>query len=217
MPVLVPRDLAELPYAHRMDPFDGDLDRDGTYENVHFDGSALDDADGGGSRFTECAFSDTVFTQGRYRRARFDDVWLNAVRMVGTDLAESNWLDVEFSAGLLAGLQIHGAQLRRVVFHHCKFDSVNLRAASLREVSFVNCLLRDVDLAGATLTGVSFPGTELDGIQLDKARLAKTDLRDATGVRVTSGLDALRGATINRLQLMDLAPDLARTLGITVV
>ncbi|MCF2527976.1 pentapeptide repeat-containing protein [Yinghuangia soli] len=216
MPVPVPRDLAQLPFAHRMEPFDGGLYRDDTYENVHFEGSSLDDEDGGGSRFTECAFSDVAVTGGRFRRARFDDVWFDTVRLVGTDLAESNWLDAEVSAGLLAGLQLHGVQMRRVVFHNCKFDSVNLRTAALRDVAFVNCLLRDVDLAGATLTGVSFPGSNLDGIQLDKATLAKTDLRDATGLRITSGLTALRGATINHLQLMDLAPAFAQALGVTV-
>ncbi|MEU8136952.1 pentapeptide repeat-containing protein [Streptodolium elevatio] len=216
MPVRAARQLGELPYAHRLEPFDGDLRRDGTYDSVHFDGTELEDAEGGGSGFTECAFSAATVTRGRYRRTRFDDVWLEGVRIVGADLAESSWLDCEFTAGLLAGLQMHGAQMRRVVFHNCKFDSVNLRASALRDVSFVNCMLRDADFAGATLTGVSFPGSTLDGVSLEKAKLAKVDLREAAGLRITSGVEALRGATISSLQLLELAPALAQVLGIGV-
>lgn len=216
MPVRAPRRFGELPYAHRLEPFDGDLERDGTYDSAHFDGTELEDVEGGGSGFTECAFSAATLTRGRYRRTRFDDVWLEGVRIVGADLAESGWMDCEFTSGLLAGLQAHGTQMRRVVFHNCKFDSVNLRASALRDVAFANCLLRDVDFAGATLTGVSFPGSTLDGVSLEKAKLAKVDLREAAGLRITSGVEALKGATISSLQLLELAPVLAQVLGITV-
>ncbi|WP_436771677.1 pentapeptide repeat-containing protein [Yinghuangia sp. YIM S09857] len=216
MPVRAPRRFGELPYAHRLEPYEGEVDRDGSYDSAHFDGAEWEDVDGGGSGFTECAFTAAALTRGRYRRTRFDDVWLEGVRIVGADLAESSWLDCEFTSGLLAGLQLHGSQLRRVVFHNCKFDSVNLRAAALRDVAFANCLLRDVDFGGATLTGVSFPGSTLDGVSLEKATLAKVDLREAAGLRLTAGLDALRGATISSLQLLELAPGLAGVLGITV-
>lgn len=211
-----PRELAQLPYAHRLVVFQGELDRDGDHELAHFDGDAFVEVEGGGSAFTSSAFSAVTFTGGRYRRARFDDVWLHGARVVGVDFAETAWMDAEFTACVLAGTEAFGATMRRVVFHQCKFDSVNLRQTKLREVTFVDCLLRDVDLAGATLTDVSFPGSTLERTRLDGARMTRVDLREAGALDIASGLEALRGATINTSQLLTLAPALAHLLGLTV-
>ena len=164
----------------------------------------------------ESAFSGVTFSRGRLRRARFNDVWLHTVRWVGTDLAETDWLDTDVIASALAGLEMFHAQLRRVAFHSCKFDSVNLRTAALRDVSFVDCVLRDVDFAGAELHGVTFPGSTLEGVRFDKARMYEVDLRGAVGLGIADGFDALRGATISGTQLLELAPMFALALGVTV-
>ncbi|GAA2431433.1 pentapeptide repeat-containing protein [Streptomyces macrosporus] len=211
-----PRELADLPYAEYLEPFDGRLERERLHDTVHVEGVEFEDADAGLARFTECAFSSVGFVGGRYRRARFNDVWLHTVRWVGADLAETDWLDAEIVSGAFAGVEAFGARMRRVTFFNCKFDSVNVRAAALRDVSFVDCLLRDVDLGGATLTNVAFPGSTLDGVRLEKARMEKVDLRDVAGLRITAGHDALRGAVIGSAQLLDLAPALAHVLGIEV-
>ncbi|MFF8960957.1 pentapeptide repeat-containing protein [Streptomyces sp. NPDC014894] len=211
-----PRDLSRLPYAHRLEPFTGEIEREGSHEWLRFDGGELAEADGGGSDFTQCAFSGVTFTGGRYRRARFDEVWLHSVRVVGADLADSSWLDGEWAESVLAGAELSGAQLRRVVFHHCKFDSVNARTARFREVSFVGCLLRDVDFGGAALTDVDFPGSTLDRVRLDRATLTGVDLRGAAGLGIASGIEALRGATVSTPQILDLAPALAGVIGLTV-
>lgn len=197
MPTHAPRELPDLPYAHRLEPFTRDLERDEVYEWLHIDGRAFDDIDGGMTRLSESALSSVTFTGSRLRRARLDTVWMHNIRTVGTDLAETTWLDTECLSSLLAGTQLHGAQMRRAVFHHCKFDSVNLRAATLREAVFVDCLLRDVDFAGATLTDVSFPGTTLDRVDFTKATLTRVDLREASALGITSGAEALKGAIIS--------------------
>ncbi|HZG05018.1 MAG TPA: pentapeptide repeat-containing protein [Streptomyces sp.] len=211
-----PRELADLPYAEYLQPFRGRLESEGTYDTVHFDGNGFEDADCGGARFMECAFSSVSFTGGHYRRTRFNDVWLHTVRWVGADLAETEWLDAEITSGAFAGVEAFSTRMRRVTFSHCKFDSVNLRAAALRDVRFADCLLRDVDFGGATLTGVAFPGSTLDGVRLDDVRMTEVDLRDAAALGITSGHDRLRGAVIGSPQLLDLAPVLAQVLGIEV-
>ncbi|GHC79451.1 pentapeptide repeat-containing protein [Streptomyces flavofungini] len=211
-----PRDLADLPYAHRLDVFAGELGREGDHESVHFDGDDFVDLDGGGTTFLECALSSVAVEGGRYRRARFTDVWTHQTRWVGADLAETQWTDCESGAGLLAGVELYGARLRRMVFHRCKFDSVNLRAAELRDVTFVDCLLRDVDFGGARLKGVVFPGTTLERVRFDNVTVDRADLSGAAALGIASGLDALRGATISVLQLMELAPALAELNGLRV-
>ena len=211
-----PRELRELPYADHLDPFDGRLTQGGDYDTILFDGQVFEDADASNARFIESAFTSVTFDGGRYRRARFSDVWLNGVRWVGGDLTESVWADVEISTSAPAGTALPGAEMNQVLFHRCKLDSVNFRAADLREVSFVECTLRDVDFAGAALTGVTFPGSTLERVRFDKARMSRVDLRDAVSLGISDGYDALRGATISGVQLMELAPMFAHILGVTV-
>jgi len=214
--IRAPRELAALPYAHRLVAFDEEFARDGDHESEHFADRVIDDVEGGGSVFTECAFSGVTFSGGRLRRARFDDVWMHGVRVVGTDFVESAWMDVECVAGMWAGMEIFGAGMRRVTFHNCKFDSDNLRSATLREVAFSECLLRDVDFGGASLTDVVFSGTTLERVRFENAKLSKVDLRGAAALGISAGLESMRGATIDTGQLMELAPGLAHVVGLTV-
>lgn len=69
-----PRQLADLPYASHLRPFDGTTADGGDYDTVHVDGGDIDEADGRNARFIESAFSSVTFTGGRYRGARFNDV-----------------------------------------------------------------------------------------------------------------------------------------------
>ncbi|GAA4579435.1 hypothetical protein GCM10023194_05080 [Planotetraspora phitsanulokensis] len=211
-----PRERADLPFAPHLEPHTGGLVSSGDYDTALFDGNVFDEPEAGHARFIECAFSGAVFTGGRYRRARLSDVWMHSVRWVGADLGETTWLDAEVIASALAGIQLFGAELTRVVFHDCKLDSVNFRGATLREVSFVNCRMVEVDFAGATLAEVTFPGSLLEGTRFDKARMSKVDFTQAAGLGMKDGYDALAGATISGGQLIEMAPMLAETLGIRV-
>ena len=67
----------------------------------------------------------------------------------------------------------------------------------------------------ATLRQVSFDGSTLAGTDFTKASCTKVDLRGAE-LGITAGYDSLRGATIDSIQLVTLAPRLASHLGITV-
>jgi len=137
------------------------------------------------------------------------------VRFVATDLAETGWQDVTLTGCALAGVPAFSAALRRVTFRDGKLDSVNFRAGSLTDVTFENCLLRDPDFGGATLLRVSFPGCTLTGADFTKVTCTDVDLRRAE-LGIAAGYESLRGATIDTVQLVGLAPFLARHLGITV-
>jgi uncharacterized protein YjbI with pentapeptide repeats len=208
-------ELADLPYARALVGHDGALDADGEYDTVLFEGAEFDGPYMPNARFLECAFRQVSITDGRLARASFRSTWLRDVRLTGTMLAEGAWLDVTVIGSSVAGVQLFGAELRRVVFSGCKLDSVNFRAAKLTRVTFHNCVLRDVDFAGATLSQCSFPGSALTRVDLSKVTMDHTDLRDAElGLIIDAG--SLRGATISSGQLAIAAPVLAAALGIVI-
>ncbi|GAA1265389.1 pentapeptide repeat-containing protein [Sphaerisporangium rubeum] len=210
------REFDDLPYARYLEDFSGPLTREGDYDTVHVRDVEFGDVDAGNGRFLESALTSVTFEAGRYRRTRFNDVWMRSVRWVGSDLGETEWLHTDVDGGALSGVRLDGALLRQVVFQGCKFDSVNFRAAKLREVTFTGCVLRAADFAEATLTDVTFDDCVLNETRLGRAELKNVDLRGARELGLTDGVASLRGATITRLQLLDLAPAMADLLGITV-
>ena len=207
-------DLPDLPFAAALVAHDGTWGHD-VYDTIHFDAGTVADADGAGARFLECAFTQETFDGGRLRGASFNEAWLRDVRLVGTDMRETGWLDTTVAASVVAGVQAYGSELRRVTFRGCKLDSVNLRDCTLTDVVFEDCLLRDVDLNGATLVRVTFPGSRLSRVDVSNVTLEKVCLRGAElGLTITPG--SLRGAVISTGQLVDIAPALAEVLGIVV-
>lgn len=207
--------LEDLPYAHLLQRHTGPLRPDARYDTVHFDDLDLTGRFEG-AQFLECAFTAVRAEEAKLRRASFNEVWMHGGRLVGVDLAETEWQDAEVDSTVLAGISAYGSAIRRTVFRGCKLESVNLRGALLRDVVFEDCLLRDVDLADAKLTDVSFPGSTLDEVRLRGAALKDADLRRAARLDLPDGHLGLRGAIISMPQLLDLAPGFAHALGITV-
>ena len=208
-------ELSDLPFAAHLTPADAGLSPHGDYDTVLFERADFDEPNAASARFLECALSKVSVTGGKLQRAVFRDVWIRDLRLTGTNVSESEWLDVTVLASSLAGAQLFGSQLRRVVFSGCKLDSVNFRAARLHEVRFDHCVLRDVDFADATLTGCAFGGSQLVRTDFSRTRMDRTDLRDAE-LGIIIDAQSLRGAIVSSGQLVALAPVLAQTLGLIV-
>jgi uncharacterized protein YjbI with pentapeptide repeats len=211
------RELEDLPYAPFLEPWDGTLAADVRYDTVHVDGRELETPMAVGARFIESALTSMTFDGGTLRLSRWSDVWMKAVRWLGTDLSGTDWMDVEIVGSVFAGTIAYDAQLRRVTLHESRADSVNLRGARLQDVSFIDCELSHVDFAGATLIDVSFPGSTVNAATFDNASCKNVDFRHARELQLASGYESLKGATITTSQLVMIAPDLAQVLGIAVV
>jgi uncharacterized protein YjbI with pentapeptide repeats len=214
MPVV--QALADLPYAGYLEHHDGELAPGEQYAEIHVSDAELDGAQAASARFTESAFTGVTFTEGTFRRARLNDVWLSKTRWVGTDLAETEWLDAAFLDSFLAGVAAYGTALRRVTFQECKVNTLNLRSAGLHDVVFDRCDINEIDFGEATLANVTFPGTTLRRARFTGATLTKVDFRGAVELDVPEGAGSLGGAIIDPGQLAELAPALAHTLGIVV-
>jgi uncharacterized protein YjbI with pentapeptide repeats len=210
-----PRELAELSFADALTPHEGGLTAGYDYDTVHFDKTGFDQPDAPNARFLECAFTGTSVQGGELRRCRFIDAWLKDTRVTLTDLAETQWSDVTFAGGVIAGVQAFSARLDRVVFAGCKLDSVNFREASLTGVTFADCLLREVDFSGAKLRQTTFTGCQLSGVDFSRSELDRVDLRRSE-LGLIVGPQPLRGAIITTAQLATIAPVLADALGIVV-
>ncbi|MFE3825783.1 pentapeptide repeat-containing protein [Streptomyces sp. NPDC059092] len=199
-----------------LSPYGGDLEPDGDYDGLEFQGLDLGSQSGPGARFIDCALRECGLDGTALVRARFVDSVLTGVRGVGTDLAGASLRDVEVVDARLGGLQLHGAVLERVLIKGGKIDYLNLRKARLKDVVFEGCVLAEPDFGGAELERVEFRDCVLRRVDLSGVRMKDVDLRTVAELDIARGLDRLAGAVISSAQLLHLAPAFAAQIGVRV-
>ena len=135
-------------------------------------------------------FSSTSMTDGAFNRTEF----INC-RMSGADFGKTS--------------------LHDVVFRGCKLDMANMRFTDIRRAKFVDCTLVEADFLGATMQDVVFESCVLERTIFDRVKCKRVDLRTSQLIEI-SGWGSLKGAIIDDIQLMSVAPYLAHELGIAV-
>jgi uncharacterized protein YjbI with pentapeptide repeats len=205
----------DLPPAAELSVLDLPVRDEGHYECQRVEGAEWDDVFASHARFSQCLLSEVALIDGAWDMTTFADVRFQDPRLLAPNLSASHWRDTELVRGIASGVQWHDADVRRVHFEQVKLDAVNFRGAALTDVVFTDCLLREVDFGGAKLTRVRFPGCTFEEADFSRAKLAEVDLRGAR-LHFKAGLDALRGATIDGGQLVELAPALAAHVGLKI-
>ena len=211
----IPPPRPDLPPSAELAPLDARVRDEGHYEYQRVAEASWDDVFASHARFSQCLLTEVTLVGGEWGQTTFADVRLEDSRLLGPDLSASHWRDTELVRGIASGVQWHDADVRRVHFDQVKLDAVNFRGAALTDVVFTECLLREADFGGAKLTRVRFPGCTFEEADFSRAKLAEVDLRGAR-LHFKAGLDALRGATIDGGQLVDLAPAMAAHLGLRI-
>jgi len=199
----------------RTTPFTGTLQPEEDYDGLAFQDLDLTGARGASARFLECVVEGCDLTSAVLAGSRWSECSLTRVRGVGTDLTEASLVDVTVTDARLGALAAYGSTWRRVIVRGGKIEFLNLRGASLREVQFEDCVLIEPDVGDATLKDVTFSGCTLVGAQFHGAKLTAVELSDARLLE-PKGLTSIGGATISRVQLLELADAFADQLGITV-
>ena len=148
-----------------------------------------------GASFTHCTFQAVEADVGRWR---------------GLSARATTFRDSR-----MAGVQLNEATLRDVRFERTRLDMANLRHAVLERVTFQDCSLAETDFGDATLSDVRFEGCRLRGATFRDASCRATDLRGCS-LEDIDGAGGLAGAKIDPVQLMELAPALARHVGLVV-
>lgn len=178
----------------------------------------------------DASFVDANATAGRIASSTLDGVALSGARLrslslidvIARDVDASNadWTGarcnrVVFERCRLTGLRMAELEADDVAFRDCRLDLADLRGAQIRRALFEGCVLDEADLSGAQLQSVRFARCQLRRAELDRAKLDRVDLRGCE-LELRGDLSALRGATIDTVQLIGLARAFADAAGIVV-
>jgi uncharacterized protein YjbI with pentapeptide repeats len=155
-------------------------------------------------------FSGSRLEGASFTRCSFDAIEADVARWRGVSARATAFRDSR-----MTGIQLNEAMLREVVFEQTRLDMANFRLARLERVTFRDCSLNEADFGDARLDSVRFERCRLRGATFRDASCRSTDLRGCS-LEDIDGAGGLAGATIDPVQLMELAPALARHLGLVV-
>lgn len=201
-----------VPYpAPRFDPLADVSEPDG----IEFIGTDFTDVHADGSRFLDCTFQGCKLSGATFHEARFVECQVRSAHGVRLSFDAAVLADTTFVDCRWGVVSAGGSQWRDVTVTGGKIDFLNLRGAQLNRVGFRDVVITDLDLGEASLDTVTFDGCTLERPEFGRATLARVDLRGAS-VREPSGIGSLKGATMSRTQVLELAEWFATELGVRV-
>ncbi|HET9633701.1 MAG TPA: pentapeptide repeat-containing protein [Terrabacter sp.] len=206
-----------MPSAADQTPFADPLfsTRDQHHDAVRFEGTDFTGAHAEGHSFLECSLIGATLDGAHLEGSRWSECEWERVGGVGLTFSEASLADTTVEGCRLAAVSAWGSTWRDVTVRGGKVDFLNLRGARLKDVAFIDCVVVELDLQEATVDGLTFEGCTLAAPTFGRGTYAGLDLSGAT-LRSPVGLAGLRGATLSRLQVIDLADALAAELGIRV-
>ncbi|MBH0010281.1 pentapeptide repeat-containing protein [Salinibacterium sp. SWN1162] len=186
-----------------------------SYDGQRFTASDVSEDDLSGISFTECELIELEANETNFRAATFVETRFEKLNAPIFAAPRSNLRDVSIEGSRLGSAEFYESTWKSIRFVHCRIGYLNLRGAHLQDVLFDDCLIDELDLGGATANRVAFTNTQVNTLDLTRAKLTNVDLRSLE-LRHVTGVEHLKGATINSYQLTELAPALAAHLGIVL-
>jgi uncharacterized protein YjbI with pentapeptide repeats len=168
-----------------------------------------------GGLFDSCRLVRVDLSETKLRRVRIIDSELEQIEADGADWLSSRIARTTIRNSRLLGIQLGGAHLREVTFESCRLDMASFRQIDGADLEFRDCRLLDAELNEARIRTSRFSGCDFQGADFTRAELHDVDLRGSR-LGIARGHGDLRGAIIDTVQLIDLAPALAAEIGITV-
>ncbi|SMY02095.1 pentapeptide repeat-containing protein [Brevibacterium antiquum] len=197
----------------------GDIGPEEFVEGMGFSELDLAEVDSTQATYLDCSLSRVNFG------AAESPVDLTGVRFSGSkieDCRADTWtmprgslIHTEISGTRIGAGVAHDSVWEKVVVNNCRISYLNLRAAKLSDVEFRDCVIDEIDLDRAQVSRVAFPGSTIGVLQCEGSRLGNVDLRGLQLHKI-SGVQSLRGATIDEAQMMIFAELFANELGIRV-
>lgn len=204
-----PRLSPQLESASLDDFLEGDLEM-----------ALLEGVDGTNCSVTALDLSDVklekvLLTAAQCERVNARDVVVKGGDMSAANFSNGGWNRTEFINCRMTGVDFSKTSLHDVLFKDCLLTMANFRFVDLRRVKFSGCTMNEADFLGARLVDVDFEASNLEKAVFETVSCTRVDLRTSQLTDIV-GWKSLKGAMIDNVQLMSVAPYLARELGILV-
>lgn len=187
----------------------------GEYDGIEFAGAfhAIHAPD---SHFLGCRLTGLMIETANLRGVRLADTEWTGCAASTVDAARAVLRDVIIEGCRIGALDLTGATIGRLTIRDTKLDHVNLRGADALDISIADSRIGDLDLGQARVTRMRISGGSVESLRVSSARLKDIDV-SRTWLARLEGLESVAGLALSQAQVSDLAPSLARHLGIAVL
>ncbi len=185
------------------------------YEDEFIADAAFVDQECAGGVFEACRLLRVDLSGTKLRRLRIEHSELENVEASGADWLAARIAQTTIRDSRLLGIQLGDAELREVTFENCRLDMASFRGADASELELRDCVLSECELNGAKIRSSRFSGCDFADADFTQVKLDGVDLRGSR-LSIARGYSDLRGAIVDGVQLVELAPALAAELGIAI-
>ncbi|WP_423919186.1 pentapeptide repeat-containing protein [Frigoribacterium sp. 2-23] len=175
----------------------------------------LTDRDLEGATFSECVFEAVRLGGAKLRGARFVESVLSDSFAPELSAPRTTWRDVRIGRPRWGSAELFDASVQSVRLVGGKIDFLNFRGAELVDLQIEGCSIGELDLGGVRARRVALVDCRVGVLDVTRASLSDVDLRTTDIARI-DGVEGLRGATIDDLQLSLMAHAFADHLGVRV-
>jgi uncharacterized protein YjbI with pentapeptide repeats len=200
---LVDGDLADLTPGDRVD-------------GLRYRGGDVSERDLTGVGIAECELVGVFAHDALLRGAVITETVIERLEAPVLRAPRATLRDVLVSGSRIGSVEFYDDHWQSVRFTGCKLGFVNLRGSEIRDIRFTDCTIEELDLGNARAERVAFEGCDVRALDVTGAKLRDVDLR-GLDLAAISGLEGLKGATMDGMQVALLATTLANHLGIHVV
>jgi uncharacterized protein YjbI with pentapeptide repeats len=195
---------------------EGYLSDETTYSHL-----ALDSCDLSEQTADLVTFEHAYLKNVRMGSTKLGRVQISDARFEGCELSNAHWREcslqrIEIIGCRMTGFRASESYMQHTLLKDCKAEVSEFRFAKFKAVRFENCILREADFQNADLRGASFSDCDLRGAQLSGAQLSGTDLRGSQLEGINVPLENLKGAVIDSSQIVELAWNIAKQIGVVV-
>lgn len=191
------------------------LQTETSYENIRLQNPDFSDVVALNISFDECELLRPLFSGAKLQKLQLRDVRLQGGDATALNASDGGALRVIFSDLRMTGFDVSQSIYKNVLFKNCKLNMANFRFAAFTHVRFEECDLTDADFQNATLNAVTFQNCVLHKAQFSNVQCKNVDMR-TSDLHNLGGWQSLAGVTIDSVQLMHIAGELAHELNITV-
>lgn len=173
-------------------------------------------ADGSHGEITESVLAPSPLEALTLTGAVLVDVDVEDLRATTVSARGARLRRVRVSGGRIGTLDLADADLDEVELRGIRIDYLTLAGARIDDLRVADCTIGSLDVPQATAVRVAFEDTRVDDLDPRGMRAEDVDLRGLELLSVTDAA-ALRGTTLDIVQVERLAPFLAEALGIRVM
>src|SRR5262245_24630136 len=198
-------------------PFEGLLGAGEHYADLVLSNQSLAGQTAARVTIQRARFQSVEMAGANLKYLRLTDTRFDHCDLANMDCSQSTLDRIELLDCRVTGVKLVDSNVKNAAFEDCKIDLAQFRVCGFKDCRFVNCNLREADFYDANLDGAVFSGCDLRGAQMFGASLKGTDFRGSQLAGLQVRVEDLQGAIIDSIQLLDLARDLARLIGLQVL